>query len=137
MDQTGCVFVPHVVLVPAGGTVDFLNSDRLLHNLHSVSQDNPTFNRTQPRGRTIPIVFARPEIIRVNCDLHSWMRGWVVVTDHPFYVLSNDNGEFALTGVPPGKYTLQVWQESLGITSQDVTVTGDETRVTVDLKASR
>jgi plastocyanin len=137
MDQKGCVFVPRVVLVPAGGTVEFLNSDRLLHNLHSTSQDNPTFNRTQPRGRVIPIAFARPEIIRVNCDLHSWMRGWVVVADHPFYAMSDDNGEFALSGVPPGKYTLQIWQESLGISSQDVTVTGDEARVTVDLKASR
>jgi len=57
-----------------GGTVEFLNSDRLLHNLHSVGKENPPFNRTQPRGRAIPIAFAKPEIIRVDCDLHSWMR---------------------------------------------------------------
>ena len=66
MDQKGCVFVPRVVVVPAGGTVDFLNSDRLLHNLHSVSTENPTFNRTQPRGRAIPITFAKPEIVPVT-----------------------------------------------------------------------
>jgi plastocyanin len=58
MDQQQCVFVPRVVVVPVGGTVEFLSSDRLLHNLHSVSQANP-FNRTQPKGRTIPIVTAR------------------------------------------------------------------------------
>jgi len=63
MDQKQCVFVPRVVVVPVGGTVEFLNSDRLLHNLHSAGGDNPTFNRTQPKGRTIPIVFRRPEII--------------------------------------------------------------------------
>lgn len=135
MDQKGCVFVPHVVIVPAGGTVDFLNSDRLLHNLHSASRDNPSFNRTQPKGRVIPITFARPEIIRVNCDLHSWMRAWVVVADHPFYALTNDAGEFELPRVPPGKYTLQIWQESLGITSRDVSVGADGGRVTVELRA--
>jgi plastocyanin len=137
MDQKECVFVPRVVLVPAGGTVEFLNSDRLLHNLHSASKENPPFNRTQPRGRAIPIAFARPEIIRVNCDLHSWMQAWVVVADHPFYALTGDGGEFELPNVPPGKYTLQIWQETLGITSREVTVAAEEGRVNVDLKAPR
>ena len=135
MDQKACVFVPRVVLVPAGGTVEFLNSDRLLHNVHSVSRDNPSFNRTQPRGRVIPVTFAKPEIVRINCDLHSWMRGWVVVADHPFYALSNDAGEFELPPVPPGKYTLQIWHETLGINTRDVTVGPEGARVTVDLKA--
>jgi plastocyanin len=137
MDQKGCVFVPRVVLVPVGGTVEFLNSDRLLHNLHSASKENPTFNRTQPRGRAIPIAFAKPEIVRVNCDLHSWMQSWVVVADHPFYALSNEAGQFVLPGVPPGKYTLQIWQETLGITSRDVTVGAEDARVAVELKAPR
>jgi plastocyanin len=137
MDQNGCVFVPRVVLVPSGGTVEFLNSDRLLHNLHSVSRENPTFNRTQPRGRVIPVAFSKPEIVQVNCDLHSWMRSWVVVADHPFYALSNDAGEFVLPNVPPGKYVLQIWQETLGISSRDVSVGGDDARVTVELKAPR
>ena len=90
LDQKQCVFVPRVVVVPAGGTVEFLNSDRLLHNLHSASGgDNPTFNRTQPRGRAIPITLRRPEIIRIDCDLHPWMRAWVVVAEHPFYAVTN------------------------------------------------
>jgi plastocyanin len=137
MDQKGCVFVPHVVLVPTGGTVEFQNSDRLLHNLHSVSRDNPTFNRTQPKGRSIPLTFSKPEIIQLNCDLHSWMRAWVVVADHPFYALTNDAGEFVLPNVPPGKYVLQIWQEAVGITSRDVSVGPDDARVTVELKAPR
>jgi len=137
MDQKACSFVPRVVLVPVGGTVEFLNSDRLLHNLHSASKDNPTFNRTQPRGRAIPIAFAKPEIVRVDCDLHSWMRAWVAVADHPFYALSNDAGEFVLPNVPSGKYVLQIWQETLGTTSREVTVGADDARVTVELKAPR
>jgi plastocyanin len=137
MDQKACVFVPRVVIVPAGGTVEFLNSDRLLHNLHSVSNHNPTLNRTQPRGRVIPVTFRKPEIIRVNCDLHSWMRAWVVVADHPFYTLSNEAGEFVLPNVPPGKYVLQIWQETLGVTSREVSVATEDARVTVEIKAPR
>ena len=137
MDQKSCTFAPRVVLVPAGGTVEFLNSDRLLHNLHSASRENPTFNRTQPRGRVIGVTFSKPEFVQVNCDLHSWMRAWVVVADHPYYALSNDAGEFVLPNVPPGKYVLQIWQEALGITSREVTVGAEDARVTVELKAPR
>ena len=137
MDQKACVFTPRVVIVPASGTVDFLNSDRLLHNLHSVSRENPSFNRTQPKGRTIPITFSRPEIVRIDCDLHSWMRGWVVVADHPFYALTDAAGGFALPPVPPGKYVLKVWHETLGTTTHDVTVGAQDARVTIPFKARR
>ena len=99
------------------------------------SRENSSFNRTQPRARTIAVTFPRPEIVRIDCDLHPWMRAWVVVTDHSFYALSNDAGEFALPAVPPGKYTLQIWQETLGVTSREVTVGPEGARVTVELKA--
>jgi plastocyanin len=137
MDQKACVFAPRVVIVPVGGTVDFLNSDRLLHNLHSVSRENPSFNRTQPKGRTIPVTFSRPEFVRIDCDLHSWMRGWVVVADHAFYALTDAAGEFALPPVPPGKYVLKVWHETLGTTTREVTVGAQDARVTIPLKARR
>ncbi len=125
VDQQACVYVPRVVVVPVGGTVEFLNSDRLLHNPHSVSTENPTFNRTQPKGRTIPVLFKKPEIVRIDCDLHTWMRAWVVVADHPFVAVTGANGEFVLENVPPGKYALKVWQELLGTTTREVTV-GDK-----------
>jgi plastocyanin len=133
MDAKQCVFVPRVVVVPARGTVEFLNSDRLRHNIHSVGRDNPIFNRTQPKGRTIPIAFRRPEIIRIDCDLHPWMRAWVVVAEHPFYAVTNDRGEFALENVPPGTYTLQVWHETLGVVKKDVAVSDGVTAVTVEM----
>jgi len=134
MDQKQCEFVPRVVVVPVGGTVQFINSDRLLHNVKSVGKENPSFNRAQPHARAIAIVFKKPEILRVDCDLHSWMRGWVVVADHSFYSVTNDRGEFILDGVPSGKYTLQIWQESLGTVTTEVTV-GDKgtTPLTVEM----
>jgi plastocyanin len=136
MDQKECVFTPRVVVVPAGGKVDFLNSDRLLHNLHATPTANPPFNRTQPKGRTISISFSHPEVIRVSCDLHSWMRAWVVVAEHPFYALTNGAGEFELRGLPPGRYTLKVWQERLGTISREVVVgEQDPTPVTLEMPA--
>ncbi len=135
MDQKQCSFVPRVVVVPVGGTVEFLNSDRLLHNVHSVSKDNPIFNRAQPGARTIPIVFRKPEIVRVDCDLHSWMRGWVVVAEHPFYAVTNDRGEFAFNDLSPGKYILRVWHETLGTATADA-ILGDQGTavVTVEMR---
>ena len=134
MDQKGCVFTPRVVVVPVGGTVDFLNSDRLLHNLHSVSKDNATFNRTQPRGRTVPITFTKPELVTITCDLHSWMKSWVVVAEHPFYAVTDGTGAFRLPNVPPGKYKLHMWQEALGNSTRDVVVGPQGGAVTFDVK---
>jgi plastocyanin len=132
MDQKQCSFTPRVVLVPVGGTVEFLNSDRLLHNVRSTGKENPPFNRAQPHARSISFVFKQPEVLRVDCDLHSWMRGWVVIAEHPFYAVTNDKGEFTLENVPPGKHTLRVWQESLGNITQEVVVS-DKATTTVSL----
>jgi len=136
MDQKGCMFIPRVVVIPAGGTVDFLNSDRLLHNIHATPKLNVSFNRTQPKDRTIPITFAKPEIVLINCDLHSWMKGWVVVAAHPFYAITGADGQFAFDNLPPGEYKLQVWQERLGMVPASVTVPNQgPARVTVEMKA--
>jgi len=136
MDQNGCVFIPRIVIVPAGGTVDFLNSDRLLHNIRATPKLNASFNRTQPKSRTIPITLDKPEIIRINCELHSWMAGWVVVAAHPFYAITGADGQFSFDNLPPGQYKLQVWHERLGTVPASVTV-GDQqpARVTVEMKA--
>ena len=135
MDQQGCVFVPRVVVVQAGGTVDFLNSDRLLHNIHATPKLNVSFNRTQPKSRTIPVTFAKPEIVRINCDLHSWMIAWVVVAAHRYYAVTGADGQFSFDNLPPGRYKLNVWHERLGTTQANVTiVAGQPARVTVEMK---
>lgn len=136
MDQKACVYVPRIVLVPAGGTVDFLNSDRLLHNIHAEPKDNVSFNRTQPKNRTISVTFGKPEIIKITCDLHAWMEAWVVVAAHPFYAVTGADGQFEFDNLPPGNYRLKVWQERLGMTSAQVTVdAGQPALVTVEMKA--
>lgn len=135
IDQNGCAFIPRVVVVPAGGTVDFLNSDRLLHNIHATPQLNASFNRTQPKSRTIPVTFTKPEIVKVSCDLHSWMTAWVVVAENPWYAVTGADGSFAFDNLPPGQYKLSVWHERLGTVPATVTVAEQQPgRVTVQMK---
>ena len=69
-----------------------------------------------------------PEVIKVSCDLHSWMAAYIVVTPHSFFAMTQDNGVFEIKNVPPGKYTLKLWHESLGEESRKITVGEDETR---------
>jgi plastocyanin len=135
LDQNGCVYVPHVVVMPAGSDLDILNSDGILHNIHTYSKANPTFNRAQPKfKKVLTEKFAKPEIVKVTCDAHSWMLGWLVVSDHPYVAVTNDKGEFTLSNVPPGHYKLEVWQETLGKKVQDVVVKSkQETKLAIEL----
>ena len=85
LDQKGCHFAPHVLLLPAGAEVDILNNDGVLHNIHTFATANPSINKAQPKFKKVMTekFGDKPEIIRIQCDAHSWMLGWVVVTAHP------------------------------------------------------
>jgi plastocyanin len=122
IDQNGCLFAPRVAIVAAGGTVDFLNSDRLLHNVHARPKLNEPFNRTQPRNRTVSVSFSKAEIVRVDCDLHSWMTAWVVVAPHPYYAVTRADGQFTFEGLPPGAYRVRIWHEKLEPAVREVVV---------------
>lgn len=122
-DQKGCQYAPHILVVPAGNTVDILNSDGILHNVHTYSKANPPINKAQPKFKKVmKEKVDQPEVINVKCDVHSWMTAWWIVTGHPYYVVTDDNGNFKLENVPPGNYKLGIWHEMLGSTSRDVAV---------------
>jgi plastocyanin len=123
LDQVGCVYRPHVVIVPRGETLRLLNSDGVLHNVHTWPRKNRSKNMAMPGAvKEMKIKFRRPERIRATCDIHAWMEAWIVVTEHPYYAVSDEKGEFKLGGVPPGAYTLRLWHETLGEIEQEVTV---------------
>ncbi len=127
LDQKGCVFRPHVVVTPPG-KLTVLNSDRILHNFHSYSKANPAINRAQPGFRKkMAVEFKKGETIKITCDAHPWMAGWVVVSDHPYVGVTDEKGNFKIENVPPGKYTLELWHETLGTTKQEVTVEAGKT----------
>ena len=135
LDQKGCQFHPHVLLVRAGGTVEILNPDGVLHNFHSYSKLNTPINQAQPAFRkTMQVKLDRPETFKIGCDAHGWMSGWIVVTDHPFYALSDEAGNFRIEGVPAGKQVIKVWHETLGMHSKEVEISaGKETKVVFEL----
>ncbi len=136
LDQKTCQFSPHVLLVPAGAEVDILNPDGVLHNIHTFSKVNPSINKAQPKFKKVMTEkFEKPEIVRVQCDAHSWMAGWVVVQEHPYYAVTDAEGSFRITNVPAGKHKIEVWHETLGKQTKEVEVkAGAETKVAFELK---
>jgi plastocyanin len=134
LDQNGCAFKPHVVLVPVGAPLDILNNDGILHNFHTNSSKNPVVNKAQPGfKKKMTETFSQPEVIKVNCDAHSWMSAWVVVTENPSAVTS-DGGVFKISDVPAGSHKLEIWHETLGKITKDITVKpGEDTKVTIEL----
>lgn len=127
LDQKACQYHPHVLAFPAGTTVEILNPDGILHNVHSYSKVNSPFNMAQPKfKKTLEVKIDKPESIEIKCDVHGWMHGWLVATETPYVAVTDDSGNFKLTDVPPGTYTVEVWQEKLGKSTQKVTVKAKE-----------
>ncbi|MFQ5638301.1 MAG: hypothetical protein ACE5IR_09955 [bacterium] len=125
LDQNGCQFVPHVILVPVGVKLKIKNSDGILHNIHTFSEENKPINKAQPRFlKVLSLSFDEPEIVRVACDVHNWMKSYIAVVDHPYYAVTDENGKFELTEVPDGTYTIEYWHESLGAKNGKVMVQG-------------
>ncbi len=122
-DQKGCEYHPHVLAFPAGSSVDVLNSDGILHNIHSYSKVNSVFNMAQPKfKKTLTVKIDKPEVFNVKCDVHGWMTGWFFSGENPYFAVTDKTGTFKLTDVPPGTYNVEVWHETLGKASQKVTV---------------
>lgn len=135
LDQKECEYRPHVLAFPAGSSVEILNPDGILHNVHSYSKVNSPFNQAQPKfKKTLQVKIDKPEAIEVKCDVHGWMHGWLVATESPYVAVTDNSGGFKLTDVPAGSYTVEVWHEKLGKTSQKVTVKGkDEAKVNFEM----
>lgn len=134
-DQQGCTFRPHVLATPPG-KLTVLNSDGILHNFHSHGKKNPAVNQAQPGFRKkMEVEFKQAEIVKITCDAHPWMTGWIVVSEDPYVAVTDDKGNFKIENVPPGTYTLEVWHETLGSSKQQVAVKAGETvKVAFELK---
>ncbi|HYF48501.1 MAG TPA: hypothetical protein VEJ63_03805 [Planctomycetota bacterium] len=113
VDQKHCRYTPHVVTVQTGQTIAFTNSDDLSHNVHGLPRKNPPFNFSQDENRRrSTYVFTQQEVgVRVQCDVHKWMSAFVGAFAHPFHAVTNEKGEFAIQGLLPGEYELEVWHE--------------------------
>jgi plastocyanin len=124
LDQHNCEYHPHILIIPAGQSLQIVNNDPILHNVHTYTTGNDAktvFNIAQPikgvKSRTKPLT--QSGLIRVTCDAgHPWMSAHIMVADHPYYTVSDRNGDFSLPNVPPGSYTLRMWHEGISIVNK-------------------
>ncbi len=124
IDQRACTFHPRVFGIRAGQTLLVSNSDPVSHNIHPMPKSNREWNQGQaPGAPNLERDFARAEImIPVKCNVHSWMRSWIGVIEHPFYAVTAADGTFRIAGLPPGTYEVEAWHEVFTVQTTKVTL---------------
>jgi len=135
LDQQNETFVPHLLAIVAGTTVDFPNNDRTYHNVFSLSKTR-TFNLGRyAAGHSKSVRFDRPGIVRVFCDIHAHMSAYVLVFAHRYFVVTDEDGRYRIENVPPGIYTVIAWNESTPQETRRVVVpeSGGDVEVNVQL----
>ncbi len=131
-DQRACVFTPRIMAVQTGQPIRYLNSDPMAHNVHGFPKESRDWNFSLGRkGAVRDIIINAPELaVEVKCDIHGWMRGYVSIFDHPYFVFTDFAGSFTLNNLPAGDYTLGAWHERFGEQYMSVTVPeSGETRI--------
>ena len=113
IDQVGCIYKPHVQGVMKGQDVIIKNSDATLHNIHSMAKKNTQFNFAMPKVvKEKKTNFDKlEEPFYIKCDVHPWMKSWVLVQDHPYFAVTDENGNYKIDNIPPGTYEVIAWQE--------------------------
>ena len=122
MDQRNETFIPHVLAIVAGTTVDFPNGDRTYHNVFSLSKPRVFDLGRYAAGRSKSVRFDKPGIVRVFCEIHSHMSAYILVFAHRYFAVTDDDGQYRIENVPPGSYTVVAWHEALDPESRRVTV---------------
>ena len=134
LDQKGCVYAPHVFGMVAGQELLIKNSDATLHNIHSMPKVNKEFNFAMPKvvkEKKATFKKSEPSPFYIKCDVHPWMKSWVLVSDHPYFAVTDEKGNFSIEGIPSGTYEVVCWQEKFGKRTLTAKVTigdGDTTK---------
>lgn len=115
LNQIGCRYVPHMMGVMVGQTLEIRNDDRAQHNVHPMPRANNEWNESQmPRGKPILRVFQKPEMMMpIQCNQHPWMKTWLNVMDHPYFAVTSEDGRYEIRNLPPGEYTVAAVTGSL------------------------
>jgi hypothetical protein len=136
LDNVKCRFVPELQVIRPG-SIDVVNKDPVLHNTHGYYGRRTAFNTALPnQDQSITAELLKTGTVRVDCDAHGWMEGWIFVRDNPYYAITGADGKFTIADIPPGTYTLVTLQPYSVLVEQPVTVTtGKATDLTIELKA--
>ncbi len=141
LDQKGCEYTPQILAVQTGQKIVVKNSDPVLHNIHDLpnpDSGNPEKNMAQmPNGPDLTFTFDKPEdFLKFKCDVHPWMFAWVSIFDHPYFAVSDKEGNFKISNVPAGKYTIKAAHRKAGVVTQEVEVKeGAPAKVDLTLEA--
>jgi plastocyanin len=129
IDQKGLMFTPHIVAVQQGATVEFLNSDKVAHNVFWISVGgNKKLGHnlgTWPQGEKRSFKFDNPGAVPLLCNVHPEMGGYIVVSPTPYYAVTDKSGNYKIENVPDGSYTVTAWHEGAKSSSKPVTVAGE------------
>ena len=128
LDQKGCQYLPHVMGIMVGQPYRILNSDGVLHNIHTLPKVNPAFNKGMPPTlKETTTSFAKPEaVFHIKCDVHPWMSAYIAVFTHPFYAVTKTDGKFDIPNLDPGTYEITAWHEKLGTQTATITVAAND-----------
>ena len=131
LDQKGCQYVPHVAGIMVGQTYRILNSDGILHDIHTLPKINPAFNRGQPATvKEMTTSFPKPAVmLQVKCDVHPWMNAYIGVFTHPFFSVTGPDGKFTISNLEAGTYEISAWHERLGTQTASLTVTASDAKM--------
>ena len=116
INQVDCMYTPRIQGVVSGQEIDIKNSDDTLHNVHTFKGTETWFNQAQPKGSPpVSKQLEETKVTKFTCDVHPWMKGFVVVSSHPFFAVSGADGSFTIEKVPAGKYKVEAWHARYGL----------------------
>ncbi|MCA9039462.1 MAG: hypothetical protein KDA65_03845 [Planctomycetaceae bacterium] len=139
LDNIDCMFKPHVTMLSTSQTLKIVNSDEIAHNTAAFLRRNDPFNAVTPVGKTVLKNLEKGERlpVQVSCSIHPWMQGWLLVQEHPYMAVTDQDGNFEIKNLPTGEWTFQVWHEAAGymaeVTRNDETVEWKRGQITLTI----
>jgi hypothetical protein len=124
------MYTPHMFGVMVNQPIEITNSDNTLHNIHALPKNSKAFNIAQPKqGMKMVQKFDKAEVmVKIKCEVHNWMAAYAGVLDHPFYAVSDDQGNYTIKDLPPGTYEIEAWHEKFPAQTMSVTVGSGDTK---------